>query len=312
MRPVLSRVLLCVVLLLTGLAADRVATPAAVAAATCQSFPENGKQVCEPFLGYWQQHGGLAQQGLPLSDAANETNAANGQMYLTQYFERARFEYHPEVADPQYQVLLGLLGSEQILVKYPNGPPTVPGTGLNCFTETGKCVNGAFLRYWQAHGGLAQQGLPLTDEFVEVNPTDGKSYLTQYFERARFEYHSEIADPTYQVLLGLLGHEQFTARYPGGQPVGASPPPAPAPSASPSPTPSPAGTPTPVPAPAPVPSATPAPMPGTSPSPVPVADNFQVTAAVSNASPTQNTRVTVIARLTNNGQGVAGATLDTT
>jgi len=37
-----------------------------------------------------------------------------------------------------------------------------------------------------------------------------------------------------------------------------------------------------------------------------------VAASVSNASPTQNSRVTVTARLTNNGQGVAGATLATT
>ncbi len=298
MRPVLSRALLCVVLLLAGFAVDRVETPASVSAAACQSFPETGKQVCEPFLGYWQQHGGLAQQGLPLSDAANETNASNGQVYLTQYFERARFEYHPEIADPQYQVLLGLLGSEQLLIKYPGGRPAVPSTGVNCFDQTGRCVDDRFFAYWQAHGGLAQQGLPISEPFDETNPTDGKTYRTQYFERARFEYHPEVADPTYQILLGLLGREQFTARYPGSKPVGASPQPTPAPSASPSPAPAPSVSPLPAPPPAPVPS--------------PVADNFQVTSSVSNTSPTQNSRVTVTARLTNNGQGVAGATLNTT
>jgi hypothetical protein len=35
---------------------------------------------------------------------------ADGRMYLTQWFERARFEYHPENAAP-YDVLLGRLGS---------------------------------------------------------------------------------------------------------------------------------------------------------------------------------------------------------
>ena len=79
------------------------------AAAACQTFPETSKQVCDPFLTYWQQHGGLTQQGLPLSDAFNETNPTNGQVYLTQYFERARFEWHPN-NDPSYQVLLGQFG----------------------------------------------------------------------------------------------------------------------------------------------------------------------------------------------------------
>jgi hypothetical protein len=34
---------------------------------------------------------------------------------------------------------------------------------------------------------------------------DGNTYLVQYFERARFEYHPESADPHYQVLLGQFG-----------------------------------------------------------------------------------------------------------
>ncbi len=58
------------------------------------------------------------------------------------------------------------------------------------------------------------------------------------------------------------------------------------------------------------PTATPIP-PSPSPSPSPVA-NYQVSATVSDTSPTQNTRVTVTGRLTNNGQGVTGATMATT
>jgi hypothetical protein len=33
-------------------------------------------------------------------------------VYLAQYFERARFEAHPELAGSPYEVLLGLLGNE--------------------------------------------------------------------------------------------------------------------------------------------------------------------------------------------------------
>ncbi len=88
-----------------------------------------------------------------------------------------------------------------------------------------------FYEYWAAHGGLAQQGLPLSEEFAEINPSNGKTYSVQYFERARFEYHPENAAP-YNVLLGLLGGEQYKARYGGGQP---SPSPSPSPSTSPAP-----------------------------------------------------------------------------
>lgn len=35
--------------------------------------------------------------------------------------------------------------------------------------KTGKQVCGKFLAYWQTHGQLAQQGLPLTNEFTEVS-----------------------------------------------------------------------------------------------------------------------------------------------
>src|SRR6185312_14455832 len=117
----------------------------------------------------------------------------------------------------------------------------------------------------------------ITDAFYEQSPTNGQTYLVQYFERARFEYHPENANSPYVVLLWLLGREQFLAKYPNGVPGGTTPPPAP--------------TPTPTPAPAP--------------------DAFQVAASVSNAAPTQNSTVRVTAVLTNNGQGVAGATMDT-
>ncbi len=174
-----------------------------------QCFPQTGKCVSGLFYDYWQANGGLAQQGYPISDEFDEVSPTNGKTYKTQYFERARFEHHPENAAP-YNVLLGLLGREQFLAKYPNGrpPTTSAGDKERCFPETGRCVSGLFYDYWQANGGLAQQGFPISDEFDEVNPTNGKTYKTQYFERARFEHHPENAAP-YNVLLGLLGREQF-------------------------------------------------------------------------------------------------------
>jgi hypothetical protein len=51
----------------------------------------------------------LALFGLPLSDLMVEK--INGKEYQVQWFERARFELHPENPAP-YNVLLGLLGNE--------------------------------------------------------------------------------------------------------------------------------------------------------------------------------------------------------
>src|SRR5438270_9966679 len=81
------------------------------------------------------------------------------------------------------------------------------------FPQTGFTLSGAhgFLGYWQAHGGLAQFGYPISPEAVEVSPTNGSTYITQWFERNRFEYHPEN-QPPYDVLLGLLGRDLAKGR----------------------------------------------------------------------------------------------------
>jgi len=100
---------------------------ASQAQSSCQSFPQTGHQICGRFLQYWQQHGGLAQQGYPLSEEFVETSALNGKPYTVQYFERAVFELHPENAPP-YDVLLSQLGTFQGRANYPQGFP--PGGGV--------------------------------------------------------------------------------------------------------------------------------------------------------------------------------------
>jgi len=84
------------------------------------------------------------------------------------------------------------------------GGGTGPGeNGARCYAETGKCLGGRFLAYWDAHGGLALNGYPISDELVETL-ADGKSYTVQYCERVRLEYHPENPQP-YDVLLGQFG-----------------------------------------------------------------------------------------------------------
>jgi uncharacterized protein YkwD len=187
-------------------------------------FPQTGISVCGRFLSYWRDNGGLAQQGLPISPVFEEKNAlppaGDGQVHKVQYFERARFEYHPE-NKPPYDVLLGLLGQVEFSSKYKDQklPDLIPAEGCQLFNQTGKRVCGRFLEYWKNNGGLAQQGLPLSEVFMETNqPTpfgDGKAHLVQYFERGRFEYHPEN-QPPYEVLLGLIGKAQLKALYGSG------------------------------------------------------------------------------------------------
>src|SRR5215213_9937027 len=97
-------------------------------------------------------------------------------------------------------VVTSLIGLFQPI---PSGTSFAQG-GCTTFPETGKTVCGRFLKYWEQHGGLAQQGFPVTEEIQETNDTDGKIYSVQYFERAVFEYHPENTPPT-DVLLSLLG-----------------------------------------------------------------------------------------------------------
>ena len=89
----------------------------------CQFFAETNHSVCGSILKMWQSHGltldknnsisyaeSLGLFGLPLSGLVNET-LSDGKTYQVQWFERARFEIHPENTAP-YDVLLGLLGNE--------------------------------------------------------------------------------------------------------------------------------------------------------------------------------------------------------
>lgn len=171
-----------------------------------QVFPETGKTVGGLFLDYWQENGGLAQQGFPISDLVGERSELDGKGYTVQYFERAVFEYHPENEAP-YDVLLSQLGTFRYKQKYPQGAPEQkPNTsaGSQLFAETGKRVGGKFLDYWQKNGGLAQQGFPISDEFQEKSELDGKIYTVQYFERSVMELHPENQAP-YDVLLSQLG-----------------------------------------------------------------------------------------------------------
>jgi hypothetical protein len=169
------------------------------------AFAQTGHSICRPMEAYWRQYGGLAQFGYPISDPVNEVNSVDGKSYMVQYFERARFELHPENRPP-YDVLLGLVGRQF----HAPDPAVAQQAGLTFFAQTGHNVHPTFAAYWQAHGGLFVNGYPISEPVTETLG-DGKPYLVQYFERARFELHNENAPP-YNVLLGFLGRQAWDTR----------------------------------------------------------------------------------------------------
>ena len=192
----------------------------ALTPAYAQSFPETGYGLAGRFAAFWGQNGGLPVFGFPISDQAPELGSEG--VFTTQWLERERFELHPEYAAP-YDVLLGRLGDEALRRQgrdWRASGPEQPKSGCVFFAETGRNLCEPFLSYWRANGlefdgrdgtsyaeSLALFGLPLTTPAVETN-SSGASVLTQWFERARFEYLPENPDP-YKVLLGRLGAELY-------------------------------------------------------------------------------------------------------
>jgi Glycosyl hydrolase family 99 len=185
----------------------------------CRQFPETGHQVCGRILEYWEQNGGLPVFGYPIGELTAQQ--IEGKTFQVQWFERNRLELHPENTRP-YDVLLGRLGFDSLVKQGRDWHTfgTVDPSTPHYFPETGHAIAAQFWDDWSSHGlefdgqagkrfneSLALFGLPLSEAVMEQSATDGTTYLTQHFERARLEFHPENAGTPYEVLLGLLGRE---------------------------------------------------------------------------------------------------------
>lgn len=94
----------------------------APAGSGCTAFPETGHQVCGAFAAYWRANGGLERFGFPVTGVF--TAELEGRPYSVQYFERRRFEFHPEIGPDA--VLLGLLGREVLTGRQGQPQPIAP------------------------------------------------------------------------------------------------------------------------------------------------------------------------------------------
>jgi hypothetical protein len=197
------------------------------------TFPETGQRVEGRFWEVWLAgrsfDDSLYINGLPITAPRIEVSPTDGKSYLTQWFERARFEEHPENQPPS-DVLLGLLG-----VAATKGRPfqaiSDPGGNIQWFPETSHTLGDSteegrvIAAFWHRLGGLPQFGYPLSQPFRETSNDDGKPYLVQYFERQRFEYHPENKGTRFEILLGRLGAEQERKATPTPASVPISPTP---------------------------------------------------------------------------------------
>jgi hypothetical protein len=193
----------CLALLL-GATYGPAATPGgAMAQGAGRYYPQTGKTLAPEFISFYDARGGVPIFGYPLTDAEVEGG------FKVQYLERARIEYHPENRGTAHEVQLGLLGSILNAGRRFDGAPraTASSTASRLyFPETNHTLSGAFLSYWQRHGGLALFGYPISEPIQEGGVT------AQYFERNRLEHHPENAGTDYEVLLGLLGRDLLAQR----------------------------------------------------------------------------------------------------
>lgn len=85
------------------------------APAGCTYFEPTRHSLCEPFLSYWNNNGGLERFGYPITEPIEEELEVSPTQTWTgtvQYFERRRMEHHTENAGTPYEVQLGLLAKE--------------------------------------------------------------------------------------------------------------------------------------------------------------------------------------------------------
>jgi len=147
-------------------------------------FPQTGHHLSNRsgFLNFWRANGQVHIFGYPITEEFVE----NGR--IVQYFERARFEFHPELAGSDQQVQLGLVGREILALQGIPARIQDPQNGAYYFPETGHTLWGEFRSFWEQRGGLRLFGYPLSETVDEA----GRS--VQYFERAKFVYYPEDLD----------------------------------------------------------------------------------------------------------------------
>jgi hypothetical protein len=160
-------------------------------------FPQTGHRLSGDFLAAYESVRDPGElYGFPITDAFEDPVTGDP----VQYFEKARFVLDPE-APAQRRVKRTPLG-EPLYKPGTELPHTESFPACRAFPETGFEVCFSFLEFFDAQGGVAQFGYPISN--FEIH--DG--LIVQYFQQSRFEWRP--SSPAGQrVALGNLGLEFF-------------------------------------------------------------------------------------------------------
>lgn len=172
-------------------------------------FPETGHWVSGSFLRFYDSvPDPVLTFGYPITDAFQTDTVPQYPGLLVQYFQKARFEYHPE--NPiELRVVLSQLGDYLYQVDGQGEAVQIAQTMSACrrIPQDGYPVCYAFLTFFDRYGGVAQFGYPIS----EIEWHDGS--MVQYFQRARFEWHAGSSNGQ-RVTLTNLGKQYFLLKEP--------------------------------------------------------------------------------------------------
>ena len=159
-----------------------------------QSFAQSEETRYFESSGHWVEGGFLEKYesvanplrvfGYPITEAFFSEH----DNLIVQYFQKARFEM-PVGASEVASVSLSPIGADIYQHTGPGQPAVYPQNPANCrtFSETGKSVCYSFLDFFNANGGMAQFGLPVS------GPELAGDVTVQYFERARLEWSPNLS-----------------------------------------------------------------------------------------------------------------------
>ena len=134
---------------------------------------------------------------MPLSEAFTDHGP------VMQYFERARLEI--AAGGVRESPLGSLLTAGRAFPPLPSSPATVSS---HSFAATRHSLSGRFLGFCTRHRGQLLFGAPISQQLTEQNGDGtGRTYIVQYLQNARLEYHPEFAGTGNDVQLGLLGRQ---------------------------------------------------------------------------------------------------------
>lgn len=160
-------------------------------------FEETGHYVKGEFLqAYYSVEAPTLLYGYPRTEVFEDPISHR----FVQYFDRTRFELHPEQI-LELRVKRSPLG-EYLYIAQPELPAPKNLTACRVYGLERKWVCFAFLDFYLKHGKEAQFGFPISN--LEIH--DG--LIVQYFQLARFEWHPENP-PQQRVVISNLGVHYF-------------------------------------------------------------------------------------------------------